>query len=1606
MARWTPEQLKEKLAFWIDAENVVTEKTTVYGQEVEFVIEALDLSGNKNSAYNLDDTNVTRPIIVKDSINGRPAISFGNFNLSKIGEGVNTFGTNDFVIPDYLMINHSEKVDLSGEGGSIFIVFKPNLKREIAFRFIYGLNSEKYNSSQLRSLILSGDFSNLTFPTDAEIESALTVFESNGITRSSNIAYNDLTNLIPTMYSAPGFEIKLKIDDMYYNSEASNFSSLNSARQSLGMPSLVSNSEGDTLGTEQLDYITERPSSGIYKIETTSVFGSSEEIVSNLKTSNSSSTITYTSELEIPSNLETAFSSLGIETGPNFNESFDDRDKVYRNTELFRSSNSNFYEPISQTYSILSIVTNSRAGSIDTTGGVTRWQSPSTRSGFFKNGEHFGGNNSLISVPKTSRYSNWVHAIGAPLDKKTGKIKGGYDSLAWNTSKDLLTDPKTLETQKLKEAFDSASRYGSSFDDDTSDFFSGDIAEIIVFKEELSEENRELVEGYLSFKYGIDLVAGHEYENTAPSYDETNVVWSPLEEKSLAMWVDSETVSSDTSSLSRFINSDSDSRDYYVDIEDISSYYNDLEDDSVYVKQFIDKSENKINLVSLQSPDLSSKSWPLFAAKSLSSEINSKPAIKFEKVPSTSLEYDKLAGTPQEIKRGEFSNIVKTNTTAQIRQGGFYVKATPIDSEYNYPNRDGLDWIQASTLFIRNKDSMFYLLKRKPDLYDVSKFEAYITLESGLGENYFQSGDLVLVKDSDMTHFGDLYDNDGLYEVLSYDNSNGELKIDLYTKYQFTKTVPFSSNKKIGFAPNPIGLGSVTKVNLNYAQKSGIPYYVATSESFRDFKTEGGSIFLVMKPDQTEEKRVLLSNGRYDNGSSPIWITSGGSSLSGGSSSAPSQLRFAFDSDGMNPNGVVSFSVDADGAGTKYYQVTFDNSVAGTSSTSFDETNGGDNLANAYTATIYTFSSMVDSQSDVIDDLFDLFTGGNFVGADWTLTKVTSQQAGVDDPNTQLNITGTDGDVTLNFSNLTESVSNMAITKVDALAGSDATESGTASISLNGYGEDGAVSTSSYNIFEFVFPGFSEDVSSLSNDEKILRFGIWKDGVKQSNDYPDQNSWGTKESRDDNKIYICPPISEDDFFTGNIAEVIIFTDDLTVDSRQRVEWYLSDKYNIDLPGAHPYFSTDPLTTQDIKWSPADDPNDLFAWYAPDKIEDNGSESVRWKDKHGDYKANNDDERHLNTIRSFTQYQPNPESTEVEGASIPVSDILSDEINGNSALRIRAGKGLAFYGFLRTMELNGFSAFMVLKYNESNYLSSNDYHVAEDGSIIELANLFHNPSDSSPKTNYHLSISDTIDGYATGGYDNNLETVFLDGSNDVDQQRTSTLAESDSINSNVYQIVSLVSRDPLGQNTRESGVYLNGVSKGKSETSSFETDTISISGGNHDITVAEIIFYNKELSDFDRQRVEGYLACKFDLQSQLDSSHPYKEFCPEREAGKTLFSIKPLSVTNTWNPKLSADLLSIYTPDNITYLEDHSKNGFSFKIAPILNDNSSLSHIAVAGVKFDGSQDYKLHSSVENLAYEVAISNDLFSEDDSTSKISSIRETISSLFANLYPNGLS
>jgi hypothetical protein len=65
-------------------------------------------------------------------------------------------------------------------------------------------------------------------------------------------------------------------------------------------------------------------------------------------------------------------------------------------------------------------------------------------------------------------------------------------------------------------------------------------------------------------------------------------------------------------------------------------------------------------------------------------------------------------------------------------------------------------------------------------------------------------------------------------------------------------------------------------------------------------------------------------------------------------------------------------------------------------------------------------------------------------------------------------------------------------------------------------------------------------------------------------------------------------------------------------------------------------------------------------------------------------------------------------------------------------------------------------------------------------------------------------------------------------------------------------------------------------------------------------MCELVVYNTEISEADRQLVEGYLAAKWGIQSSLPTNHPYYSISPNYSVRNQIMVCEPLSGTTT-NP---------------------------------------------------------------------------------------------------------
>ncbi|MGI9554876.1 MAG: hypothetical protein ACR2M6_02775 [Vampirovibrionia bacterium] len=150
------------------------------------------------------------------------------------------------------------------------------------------------------------------------------------------------------------------------------------------------------------------------------------------------------------------------------------------------------------------------------------------------------------------------------------------------------------------------------------------------------------------------------------------------------------------------------------------------------------------------------------------------------------------------------------------------------------------------------------------------------------------------------------------------------------------------------------------------------------------------------------------------------------------------------------------------------------------------------------------------------------------------------------------------------------STSNRAVSKGLSYGlgiGSDATNTDQVFATINGGSQDSdpdAITNSVYQILGVVYD------SSTSGD--ATRYGFWVDGTNKGIPVL---SMGADNSTD---MFIGSNNSTG-YFDGNIAEILVFNEELTISQRQLIEGYLAHKWATwpRLPTDHPYYRLAPTT---------------------------------------------------------------------------------------------------------------------------------------------------------------------------------------------------------------------------------------------------------------------------------------------------------------------------------------------------------------------------------------------------------------------------------------------
>jgi hypothetical protein len=369
-----------------------------------------------------------------------------------------------------------------------------------------------------------------------------------------------------------------------------------------------------------------------------------------------------------------------------------------------------------------------------------------------------------------------------------------------------------------------------------------------------------------------------------------------------------------------------------------------------------------------------------------------------------------------------------------------------------------------------------------------------------------------------------------------------------------------------------------------------------------------------------------------------------------------------------------------------------------------------------------------------------------------------------------------------------------------------------------------------------------------------------------------------------------------DFFSGDVAEMIVFTVALTTAQRQQIEGYLARKWGIssNLPTTHLYRSI-PIVTR--AFQPIDIPDCALWLDGADRstFSLTGTNINSWSDKTSNI--------------SFTASSTKP-------------TIYSSTYNGLNPVYFGGSAYLSNGTF--SYQLSNRSAFIVC--GEVSRTGNGDLgfmSFANSGNDYDRSNAIAYTNGWAPNGKY-FAIQAGVYGAVTGGFDATFgsatPTPFA-VVGDTFSSGTETVYENGTqrVTSNVGVAFSNSTGLVLGAR------YLNG------------SITSNING-----VIAEIALFNRALSSSERRQVEGYLATKWGLRTNLPSTHPFK-LVP---AVTPPFTPLQISGCQLWLDAADRTTLTL-SGSNVTQWNDKSGNGYNASggISPAYSNS---------GVVFDGS----------------------------------------------------
>ena len=343
-------------------------------------------------------------------------------------------------------------------------------------------------------------------------------------------------------------------------------------------------------------------------------------------------------------------------------------------------------------------------------------------------------------------------------------------------------------------------------------------------------------------------------------------------------------------------------------------------------------------------------------------------------------------------------------------------------------------------------------------------------------------------------------------------------------------------------------------------------------------------------------------------------------------------------------------------------------------------------------------------------------------------------------------------------------------------------------------------------------------------------------------------------------------------WSGDLAEVILFSEVLTTTQHQQIEGYLAAKWGLyaELPVTHPYYSS--VISRPIYARPFQpvDIDGCQLWLdAADRSAitfSSGTTVSVWKDKSGN--GNN------GTANGTVVWDANGLGTNLPGMTFTNSQ--------------------RFYGNI-SITGDQFTAFAIFNMNEATTfagrilsLGVNDAYDFNNNSYIAALCRLEGTNFVSYRNDSYPTIQITIG-------QNELVTTWVDGSDSYLSQYGGTPASVGS--SGNFAISAYAVGDEAWINTDGSALI--------------------------DGYVSEVIVFNRSLTTSQRQQVEAYLAWKWGLRANLPITHP----------GYTLpsyavkFTPKSISGLYLWLDAADSSTL-VMSGSSVTSWNDKSGNGFS------------------------------------------------------------------------------